>query len=351
MHKLDSPLNKNTKQPLFYSLLGFGILFSSVLFVFQGNYIANSNPFLFSKMPAIDFFIRHFTFWKIYTLSAFMLGLSSFYNKSRKINNLIAVLTLLLPLLTVLVLALFNSLFFALIPLILLHYCMLFFKEIGSVQIILISSLSIFLALITVSFFGVPDLHQAAFFATIKPFAGFNSENQIAFNYLNPDFVFTWFYGFSILFLGYWIGKKQWFLNYPFFYNELKTLFKLCVGLLILWLTLNFFDAYQLITKWRAGQIFYLADAMAVQLISVYIFIFILIYLENFILGKKILSMLGLIGKNWPINIIVTAIPLIIPTTVNTIGIPLLFLAWLFIILVLSKITQRVTQAHNKESF
>jgi hypothetical protein len=61
--------------------------------------------------------------------------------------------------------------------------------------------------------------------------------------------------------------------------------------------------------------------------------------------------MLGLIGKNWPINIIVTAIPLIIPTTVNTIGIPLLFLAWLFIILVLSKITQRVTQAHNKESF
>jgi hypothetical protein len=132
-------------------------------------------------------------------------------------------------------------------------------------------------------------------------------------------------------------------------------MFKLSFALIVLWILLTFFGAYQLIMHWKLGQMFYLIDALAVTILLAFVYIFVLIYLENFNWGKIILSGFVLLGKYWYISFLYLAISYNLISHTNLFITPLsnwlLLLLQPFLMLLLSFLMQRMLFYLKKESF
>ena len=112
-------------------------------------------------------------------------------------------------------------------------------------------------------------------------------------------------YGFIIIVLGFWAGGTRWLVEYHFHYESLKRLFQLSLILIAVWFVLNYFNVYLLITKWKIGEVFYLFDALTINVVVVFIYLFLLIYFENFRWGKHFLKLLEHLGKLWFVNVLV----------------------------------------------
>lgn len=112
-------------------------------------------------------------------------------------------------------------------------------------------------------------------------------------------------YGFIIIVLGFWAGRTRWLVEYHFHFESLKKLFQYSLILFTAWLVLNYFNIYLLITKWKIGEIFYLFDALTITIIMVFMYLFLLMYLENFRWGKHFLKWLEHLGKLWFVNVLV----------------------------------------------
>ncbi|MGE4288556.1 MAG: hypothetical protein AB7E36_07705 [Salinivirgaceae bacterium] len=260
-----------------------------------------------------------------------------------------------LPLFVLTLSGLFQPVFWGVLPLLLVGVLLSYIRLLHSVQLFTLAATSLLLALFTAGFWGIPELQKGAFYALAsmqKPILLFITDVRLFFN---PDHLFNWFYGISLLFLGYSVGKAKVLLHYPFFYTELKRMFKLSIALIVLWVLLTFFGAYQLIMHWRFGQIFYLIDALAVTILLAFVYIFVLIYLENFNWGKIILSGFVLLGKYWYVSLLYLSITYKLLSHTN------MFITqlsnWLllclqpFLMLLLSHLTQRVIYNLKKESF
>lgn len=295
---MNSLISKTKKQPIFYALVGLALFIA----VFEANYYflyfhssqENSGKFQ-------QFILEHLVFWKLYTLVCFVTGLGSYFNTVQLKTSPETFIFQILSIILVSLFSFLNSLIAGFIPIVLIFVLLIQFKSISSVQILTLISLSIGFALLISILSGIPEFKlPALYYFNTNPFPA--NIKEFVYLFKNPQNIITWLYGFSVLFFGYWVGKSQWLVNYHFYYNELKRLFKISFGLFILWLVLNAFDAYSIIIHWRVGQVFYLLDAFAANIIVLYLFVFFLIYLENYRWGKYLLYYLELAGRFWISN-------------------------------------------------
>jgi len=284
-------LKKEIQSPLYYSAVGLSFLFVWLSLAYL---LAKQNPtFENTIIDKITIYIyRHFISWKAFSMLCFILGLKLYYYVRFK-DALIKYLL-----------------------------------------IILISS--IFL----LSFFVPPDL------LTYPTFKNIIAHKFDFSGFVNTSNLLTIIFGSIVVLLGYLSGQTNWLKEYHFHYYELKKLFKYSLGLLAIWLVLNFFDAYFLISKWHLGETFLIIDGLVINVLLVYIYLFLLISFENFKLGKTILNLLQRIGKLWILQFLILAFVYVLLIQINynlnfNYSLALCFFGYLFssaICLILDKI-------------
>lgn len=111
-------------------------------------------------------------------------------------------------------------------------------------------------------------------------------------------------YGIIVIILGLWIAKHNWLHEYHFHYRELKALFNYSLVLYLIWIIFKLLQVYTYISKGFFGNLMYMVDSLAVNILLVYIYLFVLISLENFRLGKKVLSIFKWLGQTRYIYVI-----------------------------------------------
>ncbi|PKP08227.1 MAG: hypothetical protein CVU09_16615 [Bacteroidetes bacterium HGW-Bacteroidetes-4] len=351
-----SYLHKQEKLPVYQSLIGLILFLTS--FILWGFYrqSMDSDASAFAASGLLPkYLFRQFISFKAFTLASFVFGLHAFFCATNNAGPKYKLMRSILPLIVVTLAGLFQPVFWGVLPILFMGVLFSYIRPVHSVQLFTLAATSLLIALFTAGIWGIPELQKGAFYALApmqKPIQLFISRGHLFFI---PEHFFNWFYGFSLLFLGYSAGNAKVLLHYPFFYTNLKRLFKISIALIVLWVLLTFLGAYQLIMHWRLGQMFYLIDAIAVTILLAFVYVFILIYLENFNWGKIILSGFVLLGKHWYISFLYLAITYKLIRHTNLFITPLsnwlLLLLQPFLMLLLSLLAQRVIFFLKKESF
>jgi hypothetical protein len=351
-----SYLHKQEKLPVYQSIIGLILMLTSfILWIFYRQSIDSDESLFATSNLFLDYIFRQFISFKAFTLASFLFGLHAYFCATNKVLPKYKFQRSILPLFLVALAGIFQPVFLGALPLLFMVVLLSYTSPLHSVQLVTLAATSLLLALFTAAFWGIPELQKGAFYSLASIQNPIHLINDGARLFFNPEHLFNWFYGFSILFLGYSAGKAKVLLHYPFYYTELKRMFKLSIALIILWVLLTFFGAYQLIMQWKLGQLFYLIDALAVTILLAFVYVFALIYLENFNWAKKILAGFVVLGKHWYISLLYLAITYKLLSHTNMFTAPLsnwlLLLLQPFLMLLLSLLTQRVMFYLKKESF
>lgn len=236
--------------------------------------------------------------WKVYAFVCLIFGVKAAILSDKKDLAIIIIESLSYILLAV-AYSLFNAITLAFLPIAIAYLALYFYRDKNPLLI----GLSVLFFALATTFFSL-FVHDNSFL--LSSFSDLTQTrislanlNKIFAMLFKPQQLFGLSFGFTLLFLGYWIGKAKWFLEYHFLYHELKKLFKLSIGLLIIWIGLNYFSVYDYITQWKIGKLFFILDGFAVQLITLFVYVFALIYLENFRWGLKVLKLLEQAGRGW----------------------------------------------------
>lgn len=227
---------------IYFCILGFAVLLAWVLLGVQFLETLNFDPAIKS---IINTFTKNALYWKPFTIVCFILGLLLFDRYKKTLKNLLPTT---------------KSIFLYIAAL------------------ILITSI--------ISFYSKKTLVELPFFLFT---------NQ----YFIENALIPLIYGLIVLLIGIWAGRNKWLSEYHFFYNELKVVFKYSAALYVFWFLLKAFNVYTLITDGIIGQIIYMIDALTINLLLVFIYLFGLIFLENYRLGKKLLGGLEWLGRYW----------------------------------------------------
>ncbi len=292
------------KQPIFYSIIGFmfllGWLLSAYILwsgtVFPGEYASGITKIL---ITVYNYFLNG----KLYTLLCFILGFQLYNVCEKNFRFKFQIIGSFVVFIISILVSYFTALSLILIPLILFRLFLIVFIKQHKFSVLHLLILSILLT-IALSFFSSGLLFTTpSFIELFKSRLSFSNNSGLMVNLLAPDnFIFT-LYGLVVIIIGFLAGKTKWMMEYPFHYNELKKLFKYSLVLFLLWLLLNFFEVYLYITKWPVGEMFYTLDALSINLIMVFMYLFILISLENYRWGLRILKGLQNTGRNWLLNL------------------------------------------------
>jgi hypothetical protein len=351
-----SYLHKQEKLPVYQSIIGLILLLTSfILWIFYQQSIDSDESTFAASNLFLNYIFRQFISFKAFTLASFLFGLHTFFCATNKVLPKYKFQRSILPLIVVSLAGLFQPVFLGALPLLFMVVLLSYTRPLHSVQLVTVTASSLILALFTAAFWGIPELQKGAFYTLLFIQNPLQLINDDGFLFFNPEHLFNWFYGFSLLFLGYSAGKTKVLLHYPFYYTELKRMFKLSIALIVLWVVLTFFGAYQLIMHWKLGQLFYLIDALAVTVLLTFVYVFALIYLENFNWGQKILAGFVLLGKYWYVSLLYLSITykLLRHSTlfITPLSSWLLLLLQPFLMLLLSLLTQRILFYLKKESF
>ena len=290
------------QQPIYYSIIGLIMLMSWLILAYNNFEVTQQQ-----NLNLTDNFLAnlytHFINWKLYTLICFVFGIQLFTNSELKTvirSYLVQYAILLLALLA----SFISAMFLVIIPLAIFNILVLLIEhKRPNLMPIALVFIGLILALIS-SFGNIQIIAEPCFSSLFNYSASFNNYSNVFYMLMKPSNMIPLFYGFIIITLGFWVGKTRWLLEYHFYYNELKKLFKYSLALVIIWILLNFFDVYLFITQWKIGKVFYMLDGFSINIIIVFIYLFILVYLENFKFGKMLLKLLESSGKLWIINLV-----------------------------------------------
>ena len=294
------------QQPMYYSIIGLILLLSWLM---VGGFNSQLNLSTYSGFKIADsilkIFYSYFINWKLFTLICFLIGIRVFIHVEIKTSQKSFLIQSTLIILVSLVFAWVSSLFLIVIPIIVFSAIVMFLQQKHTNAIYFLMGFLIVAVLIASiynnkSLFFYPCFNNL--FALQFRLTTISEIKQIFFS---PNGLLQLIYGFAIIIVGFWVGKSSWLLEYHFYYNELKKLFKYSLSLFVLWILLNFFEIYLFISKWKIGEIFYILDGLCINIILVFIYLFALIYFENFRWGKIFLKLLESVGKMWLINLII----------------------------------------------
>ncbi len=297
-------LHQQQHQPMHASMVSLalilGWLFAGYLFIGEGvKLIPMQEPYWFTEVNFYNLFID----WKLFTIIAFIFGIRAYIFSETGRHPRFFYFRSLIWAVTALILSIINCMSLVIIPL-LFFGALLFFLRNTTRWIPYFFMLLLLIGLLLTSWFGgIPNFGMQCFTElTSYQLLSIGFPEMIK-QLTNPSNIITWLYGCLVMILGYLVGKGKWLIEYHFRYPELKRLFILSAILFVLWAVLNHYKIYQMLYSWKGGELFYLLDAVAVQLLTLFMYLFILIYLENFRWGLFIIRLFTKIGKLWLFNL------------------------------------------------
>lgn len=294
---------ETTQAPIFYSIIGLALLLAWITQAFYSfNFLSTLKPEIAIDKPILASIYTYLINWKLYSFICFIWGISQFHGLHTK-NFIKSIFRISLGLIILSALSVFLSpVFFIAIPIILFGVFLNFMTQQKKSSFIIIVAFLIIGTLI-LSLFNAPEFMNSIPFHHLYSFS-FNNNLPIKIlqELISASTLLYLFYGFIIITIGFWIGKTRWLYEYPFHYKSLKKLFYYSVALLLLWISLNYFNAYLLISKWKIGELFYIIDGLSINIIIIFLYLFLLIYFENFRWSNIFLKLLGSAGKCWIIK-------------------------------------------------
>lgn len=286
------------EQKIYYAIAGFSLLLGWLV----AAAILVINAFPSQDISTIDKVIGGFYLylvnWKLYAFVSLIFGIkAALLNENRSFKN--TALQSVFYIILLVVLSTVNAITMAYLPVAIAYMALYFYQK----QSRLLMSFSVLIFILLTTFFSLFVFENSFLSIAFSDLAqtkmtGVSFEN-ILLLLIKPEQLFGFSFGITLLFIGYWIGKSRWFFEYHFLYNELKKLFKLSLTLLLLWFVLNHLGVYHYISHWKIGKIFFILDGFAVQLICMFMYIFILMYFENSRWGLKLLKLLENAGRGW----------------------------------------------------
>lgn len=242
---------KKQTPPIFFCIIGLAVFLAWLLLVIQQSKSFN----LAQPVNALlQTFAKNAVYWKPFTIISFVLGIKLYMHSNKKISHTY------------------------------------------------LSNKHVFIAISTILFILVLTAFVSNITIIEAPFLMLTQENFIAGTAL------PLLYGLICLVVGIWAGKNKWLSEYHFYYNELKTIFMYSIALYIFWFLLKLFKIYSFITEGIIGQIIYMIDALTINLLLVFIYMFALVFLENYRFGKRLLIIFEWMGRNWYWSAIVLSI-------------------------------------------
>jgi len=297
-------IHQQQHQPMHSSMVSLalilGWLFAGYLFIGEDILkVPTQEPYWFTEINFYNLFID----WKLFTLIAFIFGIRAYIFSETGRHPRFFYFRSLIWAVTAVVLSVINCMSLVIIPL-LIFGGILFLLRNANRWAPFFFMLLLLMGLLAVGWIGgIPNFGMQCF-------TEFTTQQllQISFSELlgqfgHPVNIITWMYGGLVMIIGYLVGKGKWLIEYHFRYQELKRLFLLSALLFVLWVILNHYKVYQTLYNWKGGELFYLLDAIAVQLLTLFMYLFILIYLENFRWGLFIIRSFTKIGKLWLFNL------------------------------------------------
>jgi len=313
---LTKEIHQQQSQPLHSAIVGLALLLGWLLAGHIFVLTELSTPVTNSLFhQAYTLFFKQLIYWKLFTLIAFIFGIRAYiYSENESSDRLFYLRSMFLLILAAL-LSLFSPIALGVVPLLVFGVLLFRLRKMKSMISWYGMGFLIGLIILTVWYQGLPNFnsycfsgfqyHQTAtsynqlIIATIQ-----NNTNQIA-----------WLFGFLVMIIGYTIGKAKWLLEYHFHYLELRRLFLLSFALILVWGILNYFNFYRFLFNLKIGSVFYLLDTLSIQLLMVFVYLFVLIYFENFKIGLLILRFLAQTGKYWFFNLLLLFLFIFVGTT------------------------------------
>jgi hypothetical protein len=303
---LTKEIHQQQSQPIHSAMIGLALL----LGWFMAGYLF-SKPI--EQLPASSFSVEHlypiffeqFIFWKLYTLIAFIFGIRAYIYTEQHFTDRIFYIKSGIWFLVAVMLSFIHFMALSLIPLFIFGGLLFRIRKINpSFYLILIGIFMLLIMGLSI-FMSVPDSHSSCF-------SGFfieKSNEPIALKIFDQlksgSNLIAWLFGFIVMVIGYSVGKTKWLLDYHNHYIELRRLFFISLGLVLTWGILHYLNYYTFLKSFRVGSFFYLFDALSVHLLIVYMYLFILVYLENFRIGIMLLRFFAKIGKLWLLNLLI----------------------------------------------
>ncbi|MBI9069874.1 MAG: hypothetical protein JEZ09_21455 [Salinivirgaceae bacterium] len=292
------------EQKIYYSIGGltifFGWLVASAIAINGQASIELNNPA--SKTFFLGFY-NYLINWKLFSFICLIMGAKAALLLDNKDFSQIIIHSLSYAIIAI-ALAFANAATLSILPLAIFYPILFWYRNRSQLYIPITITLFVFLAVFFSLFTDSNNFLDVCFYELSTTQLTLNNFYQTFSILITPNQLFGFSYGISILFIGYWLGKTKWFNEYHFLYKELKHLFKLSLGLLILWTCLNYFNVYHYISQWKIGKVFFMLDGYIVQILTMYIYVFLLIYFENFKWGLTILRNLENTGKSWILQLI-----------------------------------------------
>lgn len=292
------------QQKIYYSVSGLTIILAWMVALFIGY----SKLHQISELAGGEFitfqFFKYFVNWKLYSFICLILGTrAALFRNSETVRSIVSKATI--SIIVLIVLSFINAVTLALIPVLFFYPVLVFVFNKSRLRLglsIVIFTLLLSLISLYIEANGFLIIGFSELTATKLDVTNFQSIFTLL---IAPNQLFGYTYGIILLSLGFWLGKTKWVIDYHFLYAELKRLFKLSIVLLVLWIGLTQFNIYEYFTNWKIGKIFFILDGLAIQLLTVYCYVFLLIYLENSRIGLQLLKLLALIGKKWYVHSVI----------------------------------------------
>lgn len=287
-------LNNNNKE---FTIYNAGIGLSLLLAILVTCFVLFTPETQYDKQNPLTFIFHLFFHWKALTLVSFLFGvyLAHITNDADKVRLYHQKVSLVLV--TTVVLSFFVSQVLFIIAFVITGSTVLSLKSLNTKAI-----LSIAFVFYTVSaLFSVPEINsELQVPELIKPIyqgdAGPSLRKAIKL-ITSPEEIANIFYGFALILVGYQVGKQEWLSEYPFRYRQLKFIAFIAFLGIILWFVLLFSNIYSFMIQSKIGQLFFMMDALFINACVVYLYLYLLITLENFNLGRKIVNHFNYIGR------------------------------------------------------
>jgi hypothetical protein len=292
---------------MYYSIIGFVVVLAWVMAaLIQYKFVSVDAEFFYSQIPFwLSSFYNSFLNAKLFTFICFVFGLRIYIDVETEVKSNSFLIKIGLLIVLLLGFSWYSSLFLVAIFIALFGILVNYLYKIKPSAIAHLF-LGLMLLLVFLASF-VPNLNlHLPFFIELYFLPAVNLlSGNMGQHFIISTALLQLVYGFIIIVLGFWAGSTRWLVEYHFHYESLKRLFKYSLILVVVWLVLNYFNVYLLITKWKIGEVFYLFDALTINVVVVFMYLFLLIYFENFRWGKYFLKLLEHLGKLWFVNVIV----------------------------------------------
>jgi uncharacterized membrane protein YeiB len=285
--------NNNNELTIFNAGLGLSLLLAVLVSCFT----IFTPQTQYNQEHILTFVFHVFVHWKALTLVSFLFGIylahiTQFPEKVQLYHQKVSIV-----LVVTIILSFFVSQVLFIIAFVVTGATVLSLKSLNAKAILLVA----FVFYTVGALFSIPEINSELqlpeMIKLINQGNGGPSLGKAINLITRPEELANIFYGFALILVGYLIGKHNWLEEYPFRYRQLKFGALIAFLGILLWFVLLLTGIYNALIETKIGQLFFMMDALFINACVVFLYLYLLVSLENYTFGKKIIKHLSNVGR------------------------------------------------------